>query len=134
MSVKSKWFERVIAGNEKVGKAATVEESTDKALEDPEWNVVAFPGPLTRFVIADIQETGRSGITITCVHASFDGVSFPLFVNDLDAVVGGKCLQSLQKRLPYKPWTDAYYSLQRTPLAQEAAGPHTSLLLDTGIA
>jgi hypothetical protein len=134
MSVKSKWFERVIVGNEDVGKAATVQEFTGKALEDPEWNVVAFPGPLTKFVVADIEETGGCGITVTCVHASFDGVSFPLFVNDLDAVIGGRGLEEIPKRIPYKPWADTYYSLQQTPLAQEAVNFHTSRLLNAGIA
>jgi hypothetical protein len=134
MSTKSKWFERVIAGNEVVGKAATVQEFAEKALEDPELDVVAFPGPLTRFVVADIEETGGAGITITCVHASFDGVSFPLFVNDLDAVVGGKIPGEIPKRLPYKPWADTYYSLQQTPLAQEAISFHANQLLNAGIA
>lgn len=136
MKTKSDWFRRVIAGNEEVGKAATVQDFVVKALEDPKLDVVAFPGPLTRFVVADIEETGGAGITITCVHAAFDGVSFPMFVNDLDLASNhsGQSPENIPKRLPYKPWADTYYSLQQSPLAQEAIAFHTTRLLDAGIA
>ncbi|KAK4542343.1 hypothetical protein LTR36_006799 [Oleoguttula mirabilis] len=128
------WFSVQIAGNEEVGKAETVQEFTDKALEDPIRDVVAFPGPLTRFVICDIVETGGAGVTMTSTHAAFDGISLPMFVEDLDATVGGQSVQELPERLPYKLWADSYYALQETPLAQEAVNFHVTRLLKAGIA
>ncbi|KAH7348361.1 hypothetical protein BKA65DRAFT_594211 [Rhexocercosporidium sp. MPI-PUGE-AT-0058] len=86
---------------------------------DPKLDFACFPGPMFRFVITYVDEEKCAGLVYQGQHSVFDGVSLPIFLDDLDKllVTHGTILKP---HVPYKAWADSMYLLQDSTLARQS--------------
>jgi hypothetical protein len=103
----AKWFSHCIT---------FVDPINTLAYNDPKLDYAAFPGPLFRFVITHIRDENCAGLVYIAQHSVFDGVSLPLFIEDLNTLLVSPAAV-LKPHVPYKAWADNYYNLQDSAIA-----------------
>jgi hypothetical protein len=106
------------------GKLTTVQELKDKAADQEQ--PPAFPGPLTRATLYEIEETGSAGLIMFVNHAIVDASTGNIFCEDLDRMLSGA--PGLPEHLDYKLWADSYYNLRTSPEARAATKWHVKRL------
>ncbi|KAG4432029.1 hypothetical protein IFR05_012493 [Cadophora sp. M221] len=86
---------------------------------DPKLDFACFPGPMFRFVITYLEEEKCAGVVYQGQHSVFDGVSLPIFLEDLDKLLVAPGTV-LKPHVPYKAWADSMYLLQDSALARQS--------------
>lgn len=87
--------------------------------DDPKVDHVAYPGPLIKMMIAEVQEENCPGILYLLHHALFDAISFSMWTEDLDTALAQPKMQ-LEPRIPYKTWTESYQNLRGSKSALQS--------------
>ena len=100
----AKWFSHCITF---VDPVKTAEDLNALVYNDPKLDYAAYPGPLFRFVITHIQDENCAGLVYMAQHSVFDGVSLPLFLEDLNTLLVSPST-ILKPHVPYKAWADNY--------------------------
>lgn len=109
----AKWFSHCITF---VDPVETAEDLNTLVYNDPKLDYAAFPGPLFRFVITHIKDENCAGLVYMAQHSVFDGVSLPLFIEDLNTLLVSPAAV-LKPHVPYKAWADNYYNGQDSVIA-----------------
>ncbi|KAH9210763.1 hypothetical protein DL95DRAFT_370521 [Leptodontidium sp. 2 PMI_412] len=86
---------------------------------DPKLDFACFPGPMFRFAITYVEEEKSAGMVYQGQHSVFDGVSLPIFLEDLDKFLVAPGT-TLKPHVPYKAWADSMYLLQDSALARQS--------------
>lgn len=110
----AKWFSKCITI---VDPIKTADDLNTCVYNDPKLDFTAFPGPMFRFVITHIQDENCASLIYMVQHSVFDGVSLPLFIEDLDTLLSNPTT-TLKAHVPYKAWADNYYNLQDSAIAR----------------
>jgi len=113
MRPSAKWFSHCITF---VDPVETAEDLRTLVYNDPKLDYAAFPGPLFRFVITHIKDENCAGLVYMGQHSVFDGVSLPLFIEDLNTLLVSPAA-ALKPHVPYKAWADSYYNGQDSVMA-----------------
>ncbi|KAI0126844.1 AMP-binding enzyme [Xylariales sp. AK1849] len=121
----SKLFDHIFRDG---GVLQTVNEVQIKALDSVQ--PPAFPGPLIRAVLYDIQESGTAGAVLYINHACADATSAHIFGEDLDRALGSSA--PLHEHVDYKIWADSYYNLRTSLGARSSTKWHAKRLRDLG--
>ncbi|KAI1855610.1 hypothetical protein JX266_000475 [Neoarthrinium moseri] len=98
------------------GNLKTVDELKCLALDYKDQ--VTYPGPLSRAVLYNIEETSEVGVVFCVDHATIDASTGLIFNADLDKAL--KSTSPLSEHVDYKLWADSYHN-QRTSLEAKAA-------------
>jgi hypothetical protein len=109
----AKWFSHCITF---VDPVETAEDLNTLVYNDPKLDYAAFPGPLFRFVITHIKDENCAGLVYMGQHSVFDGVSLPLFIEDLNTLLVSPAAV-LKPHVPFKAWADSYYNGQDSVIA-----------------
>ncbi|KAE9367431.1 acetyl-CoA synthetase-like protein [Stipitochalara longipes BDJ] len=109
----AQWFSQSITFVDPVKTAADL---STLVYNDPKLDYAAYPGPLFRFVITHIEDENCAGLIYMAQHSVFDGVSLPLFLEDLNTLLVSPSAV-LKPHVPYKAWADNYYNLQDSSIA-----------------
>jgi aryl carrier-like protein len=115
-----KWFSHCITI---VDPIDTAEDLNHLVYNDPLLDHAAFPGPLFRFVITHIRSENCAGLIYQAQHSVFDGVSLPLFLEDLNTLLLSPS-SILKPHVPFKAWADNYYNLQDSAIAHSHVACH----------
>ena len=107
------WFSHCITF---VDPVKTAKDLSTLVYNDPKLDYAAYPGPLFRFVITHIHDENCAGLVYMAQHSVFDGVSLPLFIEDLNTLLVSPS-SMLKPHVPYKAWVDNYYNLQDSSIA-----------------
>lgn len=94
------WYQRCITVADPV---ETAEDLKRLAWNDQTLDYASTPGPLLRIVLSYVKDQGCAGLVCTAQQSAFDGISMSLFFEDLDALVSGKSVSSLPRRVPSRP-------------------------------
>ena len=86
---------------------------------DPNLDFACFPGPMFRFVLTHVSESNCAGLVYQGQHSVFDGISLPIFLEDLNTLLISPT-KILKPHVPYKAWADSMYLLQDSALAQQS--------------
>ena len=86
---------------------------------DRNLDFACFPGPMFRFVLTHVSDSNCAGLVYQGQHSVFDGVSLPIFLEDLDTLLVSSNTV-LKPHVPYKAWADSMYLLQDSALAQQS--------------
>lgn len=134
MKQSSKFFDLIF---EDGGELETIADLERIAAEHPHPDWVHFPGPLFRFLLYHIKETGGTAMAISANHAVMDASMMQLVTEDLDQAIalaagGTMSAASMVARLPahvdYKVWADSYYNLRTSSEARAATKWHVQRL------
>lgn len=121
MHQNSKLFDVIIQDG---GKLKTIQDLKDKASNQEQ--PPAFPGPLTRATLYEIEEIGAAGMIMFVNHAIVDASTGQIFSEDLDRTLSGA--PTISEHVDYKLWADSYYSLRTSPEARAATKWHVKRL------
>ncbi|KAK0099513.1 hypothetical protein ONS96_008351 [Cadophora gregata f. sp. sojae] len=86
---------------------------------DPKLDFACFPGPMVRFILTFVEESNCAALIYQAQHSVFDGVSLPIFLEDLDKLLVSPTT-ALKSHVPYKAWANNFYLLQDSALARES--------------
>ena len=87
---------------------------------------LASGSPTARFVIANIKNSGSTGLVILAHHAAFDALSMQAFTQDFRTNLRGE--QVTELRTPFKLFADAYYQYSTAQPAQNSVAFHVDRL------
>ncbi|ETS75223.1 hypothetical protein PFICI_13707 [Pestalotiopsis fici W106-1] len=91
---------------------------------------VAYPGPLVRVDLYDVEETGTCGVIMNLDHAVIDASSALIWRADFDKSFEGT--PSLSEHLDYKLWADSHFNQRTSAEARAAVKWHAKRLKDVG--
>ncbi|KAH8879162.1 acetyl-CoA synthetase-like protein [Thozetella sp. PMI_491] len=104
----------------------SVEELKMKVLNYPYPSHDAIPGPLTRIMFYDIQETNSAAAVLCINHAVMDGTMLQILNEDLEQAL--EQTPKLHNHLDYKLWADTYHGLRTSGGAKTAVRWHLNRL------
>ncbi|KAH6656998.1 hypothetical protein BKA67DRAFT_513505 [Truncatella angustata] len=107
-----------------MGKLKTLDDLRVKALDYREQ--VAYPGPLTRIDLYDIEETGTPGVVLCIDHAVVDASTGLIFSADLEKALSSTA--QLPEHTDYKLWADSYFNQRTSAEAKVAVQWHVKQL------
>ena len=107
------------------GKLKTIDDIKATTANYPHHSHAMFPGPLTRAMLYDIEETGTTAVILAVSHAVVDASSAQIFREDLDNALGGA---SLEEHVDFKSYADSYYNFRTSAEARAAAKWHVKRL------
>ncbi|GAB7364539.1 hypothetical protein MBLNU230_g5346t1 [Neophaeotheca triangularis] len=110
----------------------TAEDLKRLLWNNQQYDFAAFPSPLFRVALAHVKEENCAGIVYMAQHSTFDGISLPFFLEDLDALISGKDVASLAQRVPFKAWIDSEYMLRHSQSSKLAVDWNVSRLRGCG--
>ena len=88
-------------------------------------------GPLARFLISNIKNTGKTGLVALIHHATYDSISFQAFSEDLESNIR-RIGSPIESKTPYKLFADMYYQYRSSVPAQIAIAFHVDRLRGIG--
>ena len=95
-------------------------------LNDPKYDYAAVPGPLSRFVVANICSTRNAGLIFNGNHCILDALYIFLWIQDLELVLQNGSLT--HGHSSYKKWADKYFQYRNGPSAQASCDFHVRRL------
>ncbi|PVH71342.1 acetyl-CoA synthetase-like protein, partial [Cadophora sp. DSE1049] len=112
----STWWSHCLTAVPPIAKASDL---PTLVYNDPKLDFACFPGPMFRFVLTYVEEENCAGMVYQGQHSVFDGVSLPIFLEDLDKLLVSPTT-ILKPHVPYKAWADSMYLLQDSALARQS--------------
>jgi hypothetical protein len=82
-----------------------------------EVDYAADPGPMYKVLVTEVKEENCLGIAWMSQHSTYDGISVPLFLEDVDAALVAPNAK-LTTRVPYTAWAKSYDSLRDSESAK----------------
>lgn len=110
------------------GKVKSSEELRAKSLDYRDQ--VAYPGPLVRIDLYEVEETGTCGAIMNVDHAVIDASTGLIWRSDFDKSFEGT--PSLSEHIDYKLWADSYFNQRTSAEARAAVKWHVQRLKDIG--
>ncbi|KAL8896089.1 MAG: hypothetical protein Q9207_007883 [Kuettlingeria erythrocarpa] len=87
-------------------------------------------GPLARFAITPIKNTGSTGLMMLAHHSIYDAISLHAFMRDLEANISGGSIS--EPCTDYKLFADAFYQHRGSIPAQTSVAFHVNRLRGMG--
>lgn len=133
MKQSSKFFDLIF---EDGGELETIEDLKQIPEHHPHPDWVKFPGPMFRFILYDIKETGRAATVVSMNHAVADATMMQLLQEDLDRAfalaaassTSAEIVSQLPAHVDFKVWADSYHNLRTSSEARAATKWHVKLL------
>ncbi|KAF4632901.1 hypothetical protein G7Y89_g5223 [Cudoniella acicularis] len=84
-----------------------------------EVDYAADPGPMFQVLISHVEEENCPGIVYMAQHSTYDGISVPYFLEDIDAEL---CMTNaeLTTRVPYTAWAKSYHNFRNSDSAKRS--------------
>ncbi|KAK3682370.1 hypothetical protein B0T22DRAFT_386771 [Podospora appendiculata] len=93
----------------------------------PECKDASPPGPLSKFWLFDVTETGSAGYVLNTSHTVMDATFAALVSDDLEAALT-KPQAPLRRHMEYKMWADSSFVLRSSPAARAGVKYHVGVL------
>lgn len=103
------------------------------AFNDMEIDYAADPGSLFKVLLTHVKDENRAGMVYMVQHSIFDGISLPLFLQDIDASLCEQTSDSPPQRFPYKAWADSYDALSTSKSILHSVDWHVERLANAQI-
>ena len=84
-----------------------------------EVDYAADPGPMYKVLVTEVKEENCLGIVWMSQHSTYDGISVPLFLEDVDAALVAPNAK-LTTRVPYTAWAKSYHNLRHSESAKSS--------------
>ncbi|KAK6214112.1 putative NRPS-like protein biosynthetic cluster [Pestalotiopsis sp. IQ-011] len=121
MRQNDKFFDKIFRD---CGKVKSSEELRAKSYNYRDQ--VAYPGPLCRIDMYEVEETGTCGVVMNVDHAVVDASTGLIWRADFDKSFDGS--PALSEHVDYKLWADSYFNQRTTAEARAAVRWHARRL------
>lgn len=113
------------------GPVKSASELSTILLNDPKRDFATYPGPMFKAIITYVEEESCAGLLYVVQHSAFDGVCFSLFLDDLHSILENPGTP-LVPHVPFKTWSDMYFSLKDSLAARRLVDWHVRRLSGVG--
>jgi acyl-CoA synthetase (AMP-forming)/AMP-acid ligase II len=82
-----------------------------------EIDYAADPGPMYKVLVTEVKQENCTGILWMSQHSTYDGISVPMFLEDVDAALVAPNVK-LNTRVPYTAWAQSCHNLRDSESAK----------------